>query len=62
MTEGTSEKDLAETSAFALEAMKTMVGEGLFSGDENGRMNPKATATRAEAAQLIYYFKNEAIY
>ena len=49
-----SDEEQAETSPFALEAMQMMVSEGLYYGDNVGKMRPLATATRAEAAVVFY--------
>lgn len=47
--------DGAETSQWALTAMKWAVGTGLIQG-YNGNLDPTGTATRAEVAQLLMNF------
>ena len=50
----TSYADEAETSLYAKQALRRLHAAGIFSGDENGVMNPKRSMTRAEAAKIIY--------
>ncbi|MBQ3390590.1 MAG: S-layer homology domain-containing protein [Firmicutes bacterium] len=45
--------DVCEISPWALESMRWGVGSGLISGRGNGRLAPKASITRAEAAALL---------
>lgn len=45
--------DIDEINDYALEAIKYLVEAGLVQGNNN-RLKPKAMATRAEAAQLLY--------
>lgn len=45
--------DSAQISEFAAEAMKWAVGNGIISGTADTRLNPKATATRAEVAAML---------
>ena len=45
------ESDIAE---YANDAVRLMQRGGIINGDENGRFNPEAYATRAEAAKIIY--------
>ena len=48
--------DSAEISGYAANAMAWAVENGLFRGDETGRLNPKNTATRAEYAIILMRF------
>ena len=43
-------------SSWAREGMSWITGAGLLLGDENNRLQPAGTATRAEAAQLLMRF------
>ncbi|MBE7007505.1 MAG: S-layer homology domain-containing protein [Ruminococcaceae bacterium] len=45
--------DEESTSAYALDAMKKMISSGLYQGNEDGMMCPKATASRAEIAVVF---------
>lgn len=45
--------DSSDVSDWAVEAMAWAVGEGIFTGDGEGNLNPRATATRAELAQIL---------
>ena len=45
--------DGSQVSEYAREAMVWATQVGLFRGDAQGRLNPRATATRAEVATLI---------
>lgn len=45
--------DKSEVSAYAVESLAAMVDNGLVSG-ANGKIMPKATTTRAQAAVIIY--------
>lgn len=49
-------KDAGEVSAWAYEAMRWAVSEGIIEGDENGMISPTATATRAQAAAIFMRF------
>ena len=50
--------DSTQVSEFATEAMKWAIGNGIISGTTDVRLNPKATATRAEvAAMLVRYLE-----
>ena len=46
--------DEADISDYATEAVNVLQTAGIINGDDNGRFNPSATATRAEAAKIIY--------
>ncbi len=46
--------DKGEISDYALSAVEALSRAGVVSGDENGYFNPHASATRAEAAVIIY--------
>lgn len=48
--------DDASISAYAKDAIYKLRNAGIVNGDENGKFNPNAAATRAEAAQMIYNF------
>lgn len=45
--------DGAETSSWAIDAMKWAAGRGLISGKDNGALDPAGTATRAEVATVL---------
>lgn len=45
--------DINEIDGYAMEAIRSFVESGIVQGDNN-RLRPKSTATRAEAAQIIY--------
>lgn len=47
--------DAGEVSSSAREAVEWAVGNGIMNGS-NGALNPDGTATRAQAAQLLYQF------
>lgn len=56
-TEKTAEKlfiDSDEISEYARGAVSALQKAGIVSGDENGYFNPAGSATRAEAARIIY--------
>ena len=46
--------DFDDVSDYAKEAVAYMAGTGIINGFEDGSFNPKAPATRAQAAKLIY--------
>ena len=46
--------DSTEISDYAKKATEDLSSLGIFSGDENGKFNPKKSASRAEAAKVIY--------
>ncbi len=48
--------DADKISAWALEAMNWAVEQGIFKGDEQGKLNPISNATRAEFATIMYRF------
>ena len=48
--------DAGDISAWAQEAMKWAVGSGLMNGKDNGIIDPKGTATRAEVAAMLHKF------
>ena len=57
---GTSDiafNDSENISDYAKEAVLAMAGAGIVSGDENTNFNPFMSATRAEAAKIIYLTK-----
>ena len=51
--------DSGEVSGWAREAMSWAVGEGIFSGDNEGNLNPKVTTSRAQLAQILKNILNE---
>jgi exo-beta-1,3-glucanase (GH17 family) len=46
--------DSADIAGYAKSAVSALADHGLVAGDQNGRVNPRNTATRAEAAALLY--------
>ena len=48
--------DKDSVSAWAQEAMKWAVGNGIINGKENNILDPKGTATRAEIAAMLHRF------
>lgn len=46
--------DAEDISEYAKEAVARLVSSGIISGDDNNKFNPKASATRAEAARIVY--------
>ncbi|WP_342564959.1 glycoside hydrolase family 3 C-terminal domain-containing protein [Paenibacillus sp. FSL R7-0345] len=50
-------RDAAQVSGYAAEAVATLVKAGLVKGDGTG-LNPRGTATRAEAATILYRIMN----
>ncbi len=50
--------DMAEASDYAVESINIMYTLGLIKGSGDGRFNPLSTATRAEAAQMLYNILN----
>ena len=48
--------DATSISEYAMSAFQWACGSGLTEGDENGALNPLATATRAQAAAMIMRF------
>ena len=51
----TDEDDISE---YAKEAVRKLISAGIISGDENARFNPHKSATRAEAAMILYKVKD----
>jgi len=49
-------KDASSISKYAKNAVKTCQMAGIVSGYNDGTFGPKKTATRAEAAQILYVF------
>ena len=49
-------KDGAKVSEFAKWGMNWAVGSGVITGTADGYLNPQGTATRAEAASMIYKY------
>ena len=52
----TSYKDCLHISPWALDAMKWANAKGLITGKSNGTLDPRGTATRAEAAAILTRF------
>ena len=51
--------DTEEISDWAFESVSWAVGSGLISGKDNGILDPKGSATRAEAAAILQrYIEN----
>lgn len=48
--------DSASVSAYALEAVRWAVGEGLISGTDAGLLDPQGSATRAQVATILMRF------
>lgn len=48
--------DQNDISVYAVNAVNALKNNDIIKGDENGFFNPHSTATRAEAAQMIYNF------
>ena len=48
--------DVDQASNYAIEALCWAVENGVLSGYGNGRLAPRETATRAEAAQMLKKF------
>ena len=48
--------DAASASAYAVDALRWAVGEGLLTGKDGGRLDPTGTASRAELAQILARF------
>lgn len=53
--------DAGEISAWARDAMNWAVAEGLISGQDNGALDPKGNATRAEVAAILMRFCEDVI-
>lgn len=53
--------DSSQFSSWAVDAIANMKALGLISGTEGNRFNPKATATRAEVAQIFLNYLNVAL-
>lgn len=51
-------RDASEVSSYAVKALEAMRVSGIISGDENRNFNPKANATRAEAATVFCKLSN----
>lgn len=49
--------DASKVSGFAWDALEWAVGKGLITGDQ-GRVNPRGTADRAQCATIIMRFMN----
>lgn len=48
--------DADKVSPWALKAIKFCLGQGIFNGKSNGKLDPKGYATRAELAQVLMIF------
>ncbi|MBE5040054.1 S-layer homology domain-containing protein [Ructibacterium gallinarum] len=51
-------EDRSQIADYALEAMMTMTDKGIIIGNEQNRVNPEATATRAEIAVMCYRLRD----
>ncbi|MDD6023050.1 MAG: S-layer homology domain-containing protein [Oscillospiraceae bacterium] len=51
-------RDASQVSSYAVSALEAMRVSGIISGDENRNFNPKANATRAEAATVFCKLAN----
>lgn len=51
--------DAGKASGYALEALQWAVEQGIIQGKGNGILDPKGTATRAQAAQMLMNFLKE---
>jgi len=51
-----SYKDFEKTSEYAISALQWAVGAGIMSGNDEGELNPKGYATRAEVASMLHRF------
>ena len=51
--------DALEVSGWAVTAMQWAVGAGVINGKDNGILDPKGTATRAEVAQIVMNYDTE---
>ena len=49
-------KDSSKVSSWALSQVKWAVASKVITGNENGTLNPTGTATRAEAASMLYKY------
>ena len=52
-------KDYKKVDSYANTAMQWAVGKGVITGNSDGTLNPKGTATRAEAAAMIQKYCNK---
>ena len=52
--------DADQASGYALEALRWAVEKGILSGYSNGQLTPGGTATRAQAAQMLKNFMENA--
>lgn len=51
--------DFDSISDYAAEAVSYLAGEGIVNGTGDGRFEPRATATRAQVAKIVYKIKGE---
>ena len=49
--------DRSSVSPWAQQSINWAVGQGLFSGSDSGKLNPKGTATRAEVATVLRQYE-----
>ena len=52
--------DGGQVSAYAVDAMSWAVAQGIFSGNANGTLAPRSTATRAQTAAILVNFMDGA--
>ncbi len=50
--------DASDTASWALAAMRWACTQGILRGDDEGRLNPAASATRAQALTMLLNFMN----
>lgn len=51
--------DSESISDYAIESVRILKNSGILNGDENNAFNPQASATRAEAAKIIYMISKQ---
>ncbi len=51
-------KDASEVSGYAVEAVATLIKEGIIKGNDDNTINPLGNATRAEVGVIIYRIYN----
>jgi len=51
-----SYNDFDKSSEYAISALQWAVGAGIMNGNDEGYLNPKGYATRAEVASMMHRF------
>ena len=51
--------DVNKISEYAKEAAEYLVRKGIIYGDDNNKLNPTITSTRAEVTQILYNFSTK---